>query len=266
MRRIYSVKNLLVQLSSISHAAKKIGWPAAIRLFFCDLERRAGIVGSTELRLKNISYPLVMRVGSSDREALSQIFIQGDYEPIELSQPQIIFDLGANVGYSAAYFLSRYPTAKVLALEPDPNNYAVCCRNLKPFGDRAKVIHGAAWPECSQLQLVVGVYRDGREWATQVVSARDTTTGSVQVSGYDMGTLIGICDCQAIDLLKIDIEKSELELFARNTESWLPRVKNLCIELHGSDCEQLFFQALSPYTYDLDHCGELVVCRDLQIR
>ncbi len=113
MRRIYSVKNLLVQLSSISHAAKKIGWPAAIRLFFCDLERRAGIVGSTELRLKNISYPLVMRVGSSDREALSQIFIQGDYEPIELSQPQIIFDLGANVALDipphTSYLGTRLP-------------------------------------------------------------------------------------------------------------------------------------------------------------
>jgi FkbM family methyltransferase len=266
MRRIYSVKNLLAQFGSISRAAKKIGWPAAIRLFFCDLQRRAGITRQTELRLKNISSPLVMRVGSSDREVLTQIFIQGAYEPIELSQPRIIFDLGANVGYSAAYFLSRYPTAKVLAVEPDPNNYAVCCRNLKPFGHRAKVIHGGAWPECTQLQLAVGLYRDGREWATRVVPASDSAIGSVQVNGYDIRTLIGMCDCHGIDLLKIDIEKSELELFSRNTESWLPQVKNLCIELHDSDCEKLFFQALSAYSYDLDHCGELVFCRNLQIR
>jgi hypothetical protein len=67
-----------------------------------------------------------------------------------------------------------------------------------------------------------------------------------------------------VDLLKVDIERSEIELFAKNTDSWLPRVKNICIELHGPDCEAAFFSALAPYDFEVSHSGELTICRDLR--
>jgi hypothetical protein len=80
-----------------------------------------------------------------------------------------------------------------------------------------------------------------------------------------MPTLIGLSGATEIDLLKIDIEKSELELFSRNTENWLPRIRNLCIELHGADCEAVFFRALADYSYNLSRTGELTVCSDLRV-
>jgi hypothetical protein len=45
-------------------------------------------------------------------------------------------------GYASAYFLSKYLTARALAVDPDLRNYAICCKNLEPFGERAKVIQG----------------------------------------------------------------------------------------------------------------------------
>jgi FkbM family methyltransferase len=261
------VKNPLYQFSLIRSYARTIGWPAAIRLRFYDLQARAGARKSflVQIKLKNAKHPIFMRIGSSDREVLGQIFIEEEYAPVELSRPKMILDLGANVGYSSAYFLSKYPTARVLAVEPDPGNYDICCRNLEPFGQRAKVIHGAAWPECAKLVLDRGTWRDGREWTTQVKPATQTTT-STYVNGYDMPALLGLCQAAEIDLLKIDIEKSELELFSRNTDGWLPRVRNLCVELHGRDCEEVFFRALAGYSYDLSRSGELTVCRNLRIR
>lgn len=226
-------------------------------------------VGSSpllELKIKNVEHPIFMRVGSSDREVLGQIFIEREYEPIAVSHPRMILDLGANSGYSSAYFLSKFPTVSVVAVEPDPGNYAICCRNLKPFGSRAKVVHGAAWPEGSKLVLDKGNWRDGREWTTQVRLAKEEATPSESIDGYDMLTLIDLCGAAEIDLLKIDIEGSELELFSRNIGSWLPRVRNLCIELHGPECEAIFFRALLGYFYNLSHSGELTVCSELRIR
>jgi len=262
------VKNPLYQFSLIHRYARSIGWSAALRLRFCDFEVRTDIARPSlvELDLKNSEYPILMRVGSSDREVLGQVFIEQEYGPIVLSRPQVILDLGANVGYSSAYFLSKYPTASVVAVEPDPSNYAICSRNLSSFGKRAKVVHGAAWPECAKLVLDRGNWRDGREWTTQVMPARGASMSSTSINGYDMPTLIGLCDVPEIDLLKIDIEKSELELFSRNTDSWLPHVRNLCIELHGLDCEAVFFRTLSSYSYNLSRSGDLTVCSDLRIR
>jgi len=211
-----------------------------------------------------------MRLGTSDREVLGQIFIEEEYRPMVLSgvlsRPQAIIDLGANVGYSSAYFLSRYPNATVLAVEPDPGNYAICVSNLAPFGGRSKTVLGAAWPESAKLALDRGAWRDGREWSTQVKSADGEDTASAYVEGYDIPALIQLSGFSEIDLLKIDIEKSEIELFSRNTEQWLPRVRDICIELHGPDCEAVFFRALSDYSYDLSRSNELTICRNLRLR
>jgi len=262
------VKNPLYQFSVVRNYARSIGWSAALRLRFCDLKAHIGVGGSSLFKLKvtNAEHCIFMRVGSSDREVLGQIFIEREYEPIAVTHPKTVLDLGANSGYSSAYFLSKYPAASVVAVEPDPGNYAICCRNLRPFGSRAKVVHGAAWPECSKLVVDKGNWRDGREWTRQVKLAKEGATPSESIDGYDMPTLIGLCGAAEIDLLKIDIEGSELELFSRNTESWLPRVRNLCIELHGPECEAIFFRALSGFLYNLSHSGELTVCSELRIR
>lgn len=264
-------RNPIYQIAEIWRYARKIGWSAAIRLRFSDLKVRIGLLGQpslVELKLKNAEHSILMRTHTSDRDVFRQIFIVGEYEPIGLSSPRWIVDLGANVGYSSAYFLSKYPTANALAVEPDVRNYTICCQNLEPFGRRARIIHGAAWPECTNLVLERGNYRDGREWTTQVRAATETETPatSTYVKGYDIATLVGLCDAAEIDLLKIDIERSELELFSRNTEAWLPRVRNLCIELHGSDCEGVFFGALSDYLYNLSRSGDLTLCGDLRHR
>lgn len=262
------MKNPFHQFALIRSYARTIGWSAAIRLRYFDLQVRAQLseARQVQIKVKNANHPLFMRLGTSDREVLGQIFIEEEYRPIVLSGPQAIIDLGANVGYSSAYFLSQYPNATVLAVEPDPDNYAMSVRNLAPFGNRSKAVLGAAWPESSKLALSRGAWRDGREWSTQVKSAGLEDTASAYVEAYDIPALIHLSGFAEIDLLKIDIERSEIELFSRNTGEWLPRVRNVCIELHGPDCEAVFFRALSDYSFDLSRSNELTICRNLRPR
>ena len=262
------MKNPLDQISLVRTYARSIGWRAAIGIRFSDFLARMGIrKGSLHrLEIKNAEYPLFLRIGSSDREALGQIFIEKEYESIAVGSPKTILDLGANVGYSSAYFLSKYPDASVVAVEPDSGNYAMCRRNLEPYGSRARVVHGAVWPERRKLAVDRGAWRDGREWTAQVRPAEEENASSESVDGYDMPTLIGLSGATEIDLLKIDIERSELELFSRNTESWLPHIRNLCIELHGPDCAAIFSRALADYSCDLSCVGELTVCSNLRAR
>ena len=248
--------------------ARNVGWGAALRVRLYDrILRHLDFRAASEIHLKlgNARYPLKMRTGkSSDREVLGQIFIRPQYEPIPLVSPATIIDLGANVGYSSAYFLSRYPTARVVALEPDPENFEMCRQNLAPFGTRATVLHGAAWPERRVLAVKRGAFRDGREWTTQVCSATDPESGDPTVEGYDMDSLIKLTESQEVDLLKIDIERSERELFSCNTAAWMPRIKNICIELHDEECAAAFWSALSGYVYDSARSGELTICANLR--
>lgn len=206
-----------------------------------------------------------MRLGSSsDLDVFKQIFEFEEYSGLRsLKSPRCILDLGANVGYSSAYFLSCYPAATVIAVEPDPRNIEFCRRNLAPYGDRAVVLFGAVWSKRCKLMLSEETGADDREWATQV---REAMAGDREgtVEGWDIPSLMAMAGVKEIDLLKVDIERSEIELFNASSSVWLPAVKNICIELHGPECQEVFHRALGEYEYQATSCGELTICQGLK--
>jgi FkbM family methyltransferase len=198
-------------------------------------------------------------------EVFDQIFICEEYSCLrDLDVPSLVLDLGANVGFSAAYFLSVFPKARLVAVEPDAGNLAICKANLLPYGDRVLLLHGAVWSRPAKLRLVKGTFGDGREWATQVDELIDQKQPSASIQGWDVGSLIEMSGCSMVDLLKVDIERAELSVFGESAGSWLHQVRNICIELHGKDCEEVFFAALKDFDYELGHSGELTICRSLR--
>lgn len=202
-------------------------------------------------------------MGSSDIGVFSSIFVHEELKPFrELKDVSLVIDLGANVGFSACYLLSCFPDARVIAVEPDERNLVQCKANLAPYGDRATILHGAAWSKCTQLCLSRGTFGDGREWATQVVE--DTRGDGGNVQAWDVGTLIDMAGCDSVDLLKVDIERGELEVFGPTSKRWLGRVRNLSIELHGQDCRKVFFEAMEPFQFDMDNSRSLITCKNIR--
>jgi FkbM family methyltransferase len=203
--------------------------------------------------------------GSSDLQVFEEIFVDDVYAGLrDLREPAVILDLGANIGLSSAYFLSAFPGTRVIAVEPDERNLAVCRANLAAYGERATVMAGAVWRSCGRLRLVRGEFGDGREWATQVAEESDGVSAAGAVTAWDMPALIALNRAASIDLLKVNIERAELAVFGPGSAVWLARVRNICIELHGPECEAAFFGALSGFEYDLLRTGEWTICRNLR--
>lgn len=217
------------------------------------------------IKPRQVKHPLIARLGgSSDFGVFHQVFSSDEYAPLRNISPcRFILDLGANVGYSSAYLLNRFPNATILAVEPDPGNFEICRRNLLPYGTRAQVLQGAVWSRRSTLALSRGLYRDGREWATQV-REMDGSADAATVEGWDVESLIQMAGAEQVDLLKVDIERSELEIFGNNASKWLSCVRNICIELHGADCREAFLDALQSFDYDLEDSGELSFCHNVR--
>ena len=76
----------------------------------------------------------------------------GAYDLELPTQPRLILDLGANVGYASVYFALRHPTARVIAVEPEPSNVAVLRRNVAGLPSVA-VVEGAVWPHSGRVSL-----------------------------------------------------------------------------------------------------------------
>jgi FkbM family methyltransferase len=245
-----------------------IGTRSSLQWHLILRRRKLGVPGQEcwRVRPRQVQYALTVRLhGSSDLDVFYQIFIYEEYLSLRsLEDVSLVLDLGANVGYSSAYFLSCFPDSRVLAVEPDDRNVEVCRANLKPYGDRALVVNGAVWSECTRLDVSKGTYGDGREWATEVLQSPDGSAGDVE--GWDVSSLIEMAGTGNVDLLKVDIERAELAVFGETAKKWLPRVRNICIELHGADCADAFFSALAGFDYELAYSGELTICRNLRAK
>lgn len=193
----------------------------------------------TEMTLEGAS--LSLRPRSSDFLVFTQIFVNRMYDIPELPmQPAVIVDCGANVGFASLFFVMRYPHAKVLAIEPEASNFAALCRNLRDF-PHAIPIRAAIWPQDEALEIV---NPSGDHWGFQV---RPVRNGTDRVRGLTLGSLLKEQGIDHVDILKIDIEGSERELFSAQDLEWIHHVHTLAVELHEDTvpgAEAAFLQAI----------------------
>jgi FkbM family methyltransferase len=249
------------RFKSLQLLADRVGYVNAGKLALSPLLPRSYEMPLTPPGFNNC---LWCRSGkSSDPYVFRQIFVIREYSPIKLDQPQLIIDCGANVGYSSAYFLETFPSAFVVSVEPDPGNVKLLRKNLLRFKDRAEIIEGGIWSSVGSLVTVFGEFADGREWATKVRTPESSESGNTPA--FDIPSIIP-ARFNRVDLLKIDIEGSEVELFRNNAERWLPMVDNIAIELHSPEAADVFFRALQNYHYGLEKSSELTICRNLRIK
>ncbi len=216
------------------------------------------------LASKNAEYPLICRAHSSDISVFHQIFFEKEYSCLdELVEVDLIVDLGANVGYSSAYFLSRFPQSQLICVEPDSSNFQILEQNLNPYKERVTLIKSGVWSHITGLTINEIPYRDGFEWTVQVRECRENE--KPQMEAIDIGTILKQSGKSRISILKVDIEGAEAVVFNKNYESWLPYVDNIVIEIHDDSCfgkaSDIVFQAISSCgnSFDVFNSGELTV-------
>jgi len=210
------------------------------------------------------AFPLHIRPQDSDLDVLAQVFIEEHYKTVPLPDPRgLILDCGANIGCAAAYFLTRFPEASLVAVEPDRENFGLLAKNLAPYGPRAKAVHAAVWPTDSPVRFREERYDDGRSWARQVEDVRSRDDEKVQ--GLTIDSLLADSGFGSISLLKMDIEGAEVPVLNSPRRQWLERVDCLAIELHDDthfgDATAAFNAAIHHLTPTIHRRGEIVVAQ-----
>jgi FkbM family methyltransferase len=262
------VRNLI---SGVRDDAPFFGYAGALRWHSTPLLNQVRYYLGARPRSKPIgvrlngAFQVWLRPLTSDYAAYRQIFREREYANVDGAEHvEFILDCGANVGLASIYFLNRFPQARVLAVEPDPENVAMCRRNLAPYGARATILQAGVWSHRTRLTVLSPQFGAGEKWGVQVRPFRSGDPEASTVDAYDIPALLAYAGMPRVDLLKIDIERSELEVFSSAHDQWLPCVRNLVIELHGEDCAQAFFPAMEHFEYRLSHRGDLTYCLDLR--
>jgi len=209
-----------------------------------------------KIEISNIKTPLELRSYTSDIFTFWQIFINKEYDMPFKTAPNLIIDGGANVGYSAVFFANKFPQAKIIAIEPERTNFEILRENTINY-QNIELLNSGIWNKNTYLKIQdIGVRKDA--FMVEEVNLEEqrsfkaVTIGEIlRKSGYD-----------AIDILKLDIEGAEKEVFSDNYEEWLNKVNILIIELHDrmkEGCSKAFFSAIKKYNFNITFKGENII-------
>jgi FkbM family methyltransferase len=211
---------------------------------------------------RGILPPIHYRPGTSDANVIEQVFEARQYELLlGRNDVRYIVDCGANIGAASLFLLAHYPAAQLIAVEPDAGNMDVCRKNLAPFADRVRFVESGIWSSDVGMVVQRGRYGDGRAWSFQVRPCRPGE--APEVRGVSVGSLMRQHGFPRIDLLKMDIERSELEVFTQGDLRWLPQTRVLAVELHDGECRCAYDQALSNIPHRTHQRGEVTVAEIL---
>ena len=65
-----------------------------------------------------------------------QVLIDGDHDVQVERPPEIVLDLGAHAGFASVRFATRWPQARIWAIEPDQANFDLLVINARAYAPR----------------------------------------------------------------------------------------------------------------------------------
>jgi FkbM family methyltransferase len=134
-------------------------------------------------------------------------------------------DLGANLGGFSNYIASRYQ-CRVFAVEASPTLFAQL--------DTAPLVRKFNYAACGN-NTTISFYESTKIEAGNTVGPKSNSTGKVfEVKARSLAALASEFGIETIDLLKVDIEGAEVDLFDEVRAQTLKNVKQLTIEFHDS--------------------------------
>src|ERR1700676_1040570 len=221
------------------------------------LRTRSGASGRTlKLQVPGSRSPFFFREGTADAWVFRQIFVQRQYKVEVSPEPLLIIDAGANIGCASVFFACRYPQATILAIEPDAANFEMLSMNAAPYRNIVP-IRAAVWERPEVLAIA---NPNSKSWEFQT---RQATAGDVDtVVGLTIDELLTWAGAARIDILKIDIEGAEKQVFSGPYDRWLGRVGAIFAELHDRlepECTETFRLATAPYGFIETQRGEDVI-------
>jgi FkbM family methyltransferase len=198
-----------------------------------------------EIRFPNLLFPLAVRPGTSDASELMQTLVRGLYSHyLPTGSVKFIVDAGAYIGDTAAFYLSHFPEARVVSLEPDLANFAAAQHNLRLYGTRVTLLRAALWPYEARLSV-------SGEAVKCSISVSEVVDGSqvADCPGLTLSSLLRDLGETRIDLLKCDIEGAEVEVFSKDCDEWLSLTQSIFIEIHSTQALQVVLAATTRHGF-----------------
>lgn len=204
-------------------------------------------------KLRWRGHDVFYRAGTSDSLAIYQVLLRkrrkAEYYVPSALKPQVILDIGSNIGASILFFHKQFPSAKILGFEPHPETFRILQLNVGRIPSVSVFNYGLGGSDarvsvpCDGIDFSAFAAKMGSP-STPVASAM--TDCEIKHAGAALHAL-GI---STVDLIKIDCEGAEYDILRALPEEMLRRCQWIVGEIHDSSGFDLL--ALLAAHFDLD--------------
>jgi FkbM family methyltransferase len=224
--------------------------------YLCDItiKKLAGDSNIIQIDREDYEHTIFLRNHTSDVLVYTEIIERNEYDFSVRNEPKYIIDAGANIGMASIYFANKYKKAKIIAIEPEEENFKLLKLNTENYSN-ITTIKGALWDRIGEISLFdTGSDNYGFMVGTNVHALKPTTKMIKHLTrAVTVEEIMKLFNIEYIDIIKIDIEGSEKEVFY-SCENWIHKTRCIIVELHErmkKGCNKAFYKNIKLS----DHIG-----------
>lgn len=169
-----------------------------------------------------------------DAEIVREIFFAQPYtRHVRLSPNPVVVDVGGYIGDFALYAVKYLGAARVVAYEPTEENFAMLRRNveLNGYGDRITTVKKAVG---ASGETVLNVQKRGGD-EVHVSAYWYPGAEPRALPSVSLAELLDAHGLDSVDLLKVDCEGGEYDIFPDTPDAVFDRIDNIVFEYHAVD-------------------------------
>ncbi len=167
---------------------------------------------------------------------IEEIFFNKEYD-LSISDPKNILDLGSNIGLSVMFFATKYPEARIISIEPDPDTFKLLEKNTKQFNN-VVLLQSAI----SNTKGNIVFFKNQKHNASSIYH-RNSDDQKITVNTTTLLDIFSENNLNEIDILKFDIEGAEFKVF-ENWNDW-QKIKSITGEIHADLSENESFDLIN---------------------
>jgi FkbM family methyltransferase len=163
--------------------------------------------------------------GCNDLDVLREVLLCEEYHVDLPREPEVIVDLGSNIGASLIALHARYPAARLVGVEPDPATFVRLLANTAILAN--VTLRNVAM---ASEDGTVSLYPSRDSWESSLFPTQHGRH-SITVPALTLRSLLDDVEVTRVGLLKIDIEGAEFDVLT-SFDHW-NYVDAIVVEWHG---------------------------------
>jgi FkbM family methyltransferase len=209
---------------------------------------------SSLARLRWAGRDVFYRSGTADPFVLYQVLLRSgkkaEYYVPPVLRPKIILDIGSNIGASILYFHRQFPDATIFGFEPHPDTFRILQENVAHLPGVTIFNYGLGATD-QRIAVRADEVNFGAFSTDGRFKDRGHPASIVECEIRRLDDVLGEIGVAQVDLIKIDCEGAEADVFSTLPDETLNRCQWIVGEFHDHTGFQVLARLAPHFHLDL---------------